>query len=241
MPLRNPEDKLESSTGESAIVMGEALGGVIHYLTNLLHSLLLRADMIESSPNLTEDEREKLEEISAGSQKIAETLQIFLSTGRSIVKGSGEEVALQKIIEELTKGRGVALSLDDLAVLGDRRLLSDLVGILISSLFTGADDDTSVIIKLSKAENEALDFISAPWHGDTSWVELKASRLGHGTHLPLEEDAIEEVDPSAPLAMEAMRIRGIIRLHQGSFRVEELVGNGATRLTIRIFLPAPNK
>ncbi|PLX42744.1 MAG: hypothetical protein C0608_01375 [Deltaproteobacteria bacterium] len=229
------------STGESAVVMGEALSGVIHYLSNLLHSLLLRADMLEANANLTPAERENLEEISLGSQKVAETLQVFLSTGRDIIKVGGEGVSLREIIETKVKDKRVGLSLEDQLVHGDKRLLSDLIEILFSSLFTGAGSETRVAVKLALADREDISSLTAPWQDETNWVELKVSRLGQGTHLPLEEDALEELDGSAPLAMEAMRLRGIIRLHQGTFKVEELVGKGASRLTVRIFLPAPLK
>lgn len=224
--------------------IGQAACGIVHDLSNLIQTIILRAEVTAATEPISEACAKRMDQIVEDGQGGANLIRSLLEYARKIIENLPatdlrDPVKNAVEVHLAASGMNVELTQPDspLLVRQDARQIVDMISLLFSELAREAEPGASFTLStgLANPEGNALN-----WMNQDAWVELRAVRNGKGSAADLEEGHLQKAMTGAPPsehALNLMRIRGIVRQHKGQLRILEEVEDTRQSFIIEIFLP----
>lgn len=228
--------------GRSAVEVGEAASGIVHDFANIIQAIILRGEFILAKGILAETDSSKMEQLLNDSRIMGEVLHMLLERGRAIVASSPERVELRSIAQKAMKESGIPgishnFTEDPVEVKGDALLLSGMTDIAFRVLAKDAGPGTAFHVTSFKAAHEEIEALSPPWLEPCPWGAVTITRKGGGGKFPLDEEFHLSHKTPEEIDLDILRIRGVIKLHSGFFRVEKEEETAGGALSFSYYIP----
>lgn len=223
-------------TARSAISLGEATAGAVHDISNIIQAVLLRADYLSQALDLSGPNQKKMELILEDSRFIGEILHAALEKSRHELSESLLTADVAHIASTAATGAVLRLPAAPAVAKADPALISDLFALVMTELRKGGDSSTEISVEVRAVDRPEAESIAPPWMADKSWVMAEFRREGAGTKFGVDEELHLARVPVESINFDALRIRGIIKLHMGFWKVR--IGGDGGSVAFRVYLPA---
>jgi len=222
--------------GASAIVVGQTACGMIHDLSNILQTAILRAELTLTTEKLSREGVERIEQLMAEAREVAEVLRAVLERGRALVEALPpvdlDTVAAAAIPQDV----GFEASPVPLPVRADSAQLADAFEIAVALLRVGSPPTTSLEIKLFSSPEENPPELPARF-SVPGYAVVRLTRRGAGNRLPLGENLARRPGGIVDADPDLLRLRGILRQHRAESHILESPPGEAPVLTLRVYFP----
>lgn len=231
----------------TSVAVGQALCGLVHDISNIVQTVLLRAEVTMVTEELSGEVCGALEKIITDSKKSVDVLRYLLEHSRAqvaMLPPVDVGKAIEDIVTELADTAALRGALEfhgsktALVTHADEAQLKELVVILVEEMFRDADSSTRLTITLGNTSATAAD-TTGHWMAEMDGIRLTLVRDGVGAPLEIEDGmlGLPTSPDEPPEVLQLLRVKGIIRQHRGQFRVVESVGDSVRQLTLEISLP----
>lgn len=222
--------------------VGQAACGIVHDLSNLIQTIILRAEVTAATEPVSAACIKRMEQIVDDGQGGANLVRGLLEYARKSID-SLPPADIRKTVESTVAwlgacGASVTLEVEDkpFPARFDLGQLRDLLDLINTELRREAAEDSNyqLTLRYARPEGEALS-----WMSEENWLELKFTRVGIGGQVELDEGNLFKGGgaPVGEQSLALMRIRGIVRQHRGQIRVMEQVEDGRQVLSVEAFFP----
>ncbi len=234
------------TVGLAAVAVGQAACGIVHDLSNLLQTVILRSELTVSTEPISDKCAASMEQINRDVQNGAELVKNILEHARHSIDQlppinlgdfftdcfaslAGTGLLAAKVVVEVSDPPVLAKA--------DTLQMKDMLALLVEELSRGTDTALQLSAQLGPVGVTGdEDSTTSVWAGDESWVELAISCVGAGAAFNLDElkfSATGNGGSLNPGVINKLRILGIVRQHRGQVKV---LNNGDV-LTVRVFWP----
>lgn len=206
------QSQFVSITKEQMSVFSDSLVSIVHELSQPLQALNLKIELIKNKyGNKDASLSQEIDELKYHTQKIIDVVNISRSYSQSAESSDYAEVALNEIIETLSKnfnydfqkykiGLQVNLPNEDIVCLSKSDLLIDALTKIISSILTTSNNSNNkvIVISLSKSQNDIaiISILDNFIHHEDSYYNdcfnFHKSEINlSGISLPIAKEIIE--------------------------------------------------
>lgn len=236
------ENKSAASMIPSSV--GQAACGIVHDLSNLIQTIILRAEVTAATEPVSAACIKRMEQIVDDGQGGANIVRSLLEYARKSIDAmtpieAGAPVKAAAVEVGALLGIEIRMEIEERPCLArlDPLQLRDLLYLVFYELSKDAAPDAryALSLKHAKPEGEALS-----WMAEELWLEIKMTRIGQGSQLELEEGNLFKSGHTVPTGehvMNLLRIRGIVRQHKGQVRVIEEVDDARQTESVEAFFP----
>lgn len=223
--------------------VGQAACGIVHDLSNLIQTIILRAEVTAATEPVSAACIKRMEQIVDDGQGGANLVRSLLEYARKAID-SLEPVDIRKSVEDCASwlnasGSKITAVIDERPLVArfDLGQLWDMIDLINGELRRDSAPEAtfSLILRHAKPEGEAL-----AWMSEENWLEISVTRTGAGAAVDLDEGNLFKSGNGAPAgdqALNLMRIRGIVRQHRGQVRVVEEVEDSRQSLKVETYFP----
>lgn len=223
--------------------VGQAACGIVHDLSNLIQTIILRAEVTAATEPVSAACIKRMEQIVDDGQGGANLIRGLLEYARKAID-SLEPVDVRKTVEDCVAwlnacGSRLALEVEEkeFPARFDLAQLWDLIDLINCEARRDASPvaEFSLLLRHAKPGGEAL-----AWMSEENWLEIRLTRVGAGAPVDLDEGNLFKSGSGAPAgehSLGLMRIRGIVRQHRGQVRTVEQVEDGRQTLSVEVYFP----
>ncbi|MBW2277062.1 MAG: PAS domain S-box protein, partial [Deltaproteobacteria bacterium] len=250
---REREIRRGMETQSRLSAMGQLAAGVAHDFNNALCGILANADMLKRSPELSDGERERLEQISRSCEGAAMLIRQILDFSRHRTASprpmdlAQAARAVMTLLERSLPG-DVRTDLD--ALPGSYRVLAEISAIqqVLTNLVLNARDALpeggTISVRVGREHVRSMSVLPFETLDTGSmepceWVTLEVSDTGSGIPddvLPsIFEPFFTTKAPDEGSGLGLAQVYGIVKQYRGHVDVETEVGHGST---FKVYLPA---
>jgi two-component system cell cycle sensor histidine kinase/response regulator CckA len=240
------EEQLRHAQKMEAI--GQLAGGVAHDFNNVLAVILMQAELMESSEELSSEQRQFIGEISRAAERAANlTRQLLMFSRRQKVQM--RELELNEVVRSLTQmlmrilGENIEIQFkwwdEPLFIKADAGMIDQIVMNLVVNARDAMPDGGKLVIETSATNLDEQMAEEIPYARAGSFVRLCVTDNGCG--IPPENLRVifepffttKEVGKGTGIGLAT--VVGIVQQHDGWINVESEVGRGTS---FHIYLPS---